>query len=271
MAPRRAARGLHGHLRRPLIVQAVSFSFVASVVDGIPNMSRDRGRRVYDHLRETDSRDVLELGTAHGVSAAYMAAAVQDHQGRVTTVDHVIATRLRDPAPEDVLAHAGVADSVDRVLVEDSSYTWWLKDQIVARSDEASGCQPIYDFVYIDGAHNWTIDGFAFFLVEKLLRPGGWLLLDDLAWSYGVSTSSFGPGQGPEALGLSPSERVTPHMRVVFDLLVCQHPGFSNFRVEDNDWAWAQKLEGGRRSVEHVSTVGWRARVRSVAERAAER
>ncbi len=193
-----------------------------------------------------------------------MAAAVQPDDGRVTTVDHVVATELREPAPGDVLDRAGVAESVDRVLVEDSSYTWWLKDQIVARSDERGTCQPIFDFVYIDGAHDWTIDGLAFFLVEKLLRPGGWLLLDDLAWSHGASTSSFGPGQGPDALGLSEAERATPHMRLVFDLLVCQHPSFSNFRVEDDDWAWAQKLEDGRRSVERVSTVRWRDRARSV-------
>jgi hypothetical protein len=122
--------------------------------------------------------------------------------------------------------------------------------------------------VYIDGAHNWTIDGFAFFLVEKLLRPGGWLLLDDLAWSYGDSGSSFGPGQGPDALGLSAAERALPHMRLVFDRLVAQHPGFSNLRIEDEDWGWAQKDPDGRRSVQRVTTVARTRRVRAALRRA---
>jgi predicted O-methyltransferase YrrM len=163
------------------------FEEIAGRVDGIPNMSRNRARRVYDHLRATGSVDVLELGTAHGVSAAYMAAAVQENGGSVTTVDHVVATRLRDPPPDAVLARAGMTERVKRVLVEDSSYTWWL-GELILQNTRAGACEPIYDFVYIDGAHNWTIDGFSFFLVEKLLRPGGWVLLDDMAWSYGASS-----------------------------------------------------------------------------------
>jgi predicted O-methyltransferase YrrM len=241
----------------------MEFDSVAQVVDGIPNMSRDRARRVYDHLVATRSRQVLELGTAHGVSACYMAAAVESQGGHVTTVDHAVATRLREPQPGDVIERAGLTSRIDRILVEDSSYTWWLKDQITANIGAERICRPIYDFVYIDGAHNWTIDGFSFYLVDKLLRPGGWLLLDDLAWSYGASSSSFGPGQGPDELGLSESERGTPHMRLVFDILVCQSQSFSNFRVEDEDWGWAQKTSDGTRSVKRLSTIGWRERAAS--------
>jgi predicted O-methyltransferase YrrM len=240
----------------------MKFEEVAGRIAGIPNMTPDRARRVYDHLRAHDTVHVLELGTAHGVSAAYMAAAVQEKGGHVTTVDHVIATQLRDPQPAAVLERAGLSDLVTRVLVQDSSYTWWLGEQIAANSSDGI-CRPAYDFVYIDGAHNWTIDGFSFFLVEKLLRPGGWVLLDDMAWSYGASTSSFGPGQGPDALGLSASERGVPHIKLVFDLLVAQHPGFANFLVEDEDWGWAQKTETGPRQVQRTSTAGWRARVGS--------
>ena len=32
---------------------------------------------------------------------------------------------------------------------------------------------PVYDFCYLDGAHDFTIDGMAVYLVEKLLRPAG--------------------------------------------------------------------------------------------------
>lgn len=248
----------------------MDFEKVAAAVEGVPNMSRRRGKRVYDHLRSTGAIDVLELGTAHGVSAAYMAAAVDEAGGRVTTVDHVVATRLRDPQPADVLQRAGLAERVQRVLVPDSSYTWWLGQQILALSS-AGACEPAYDFVYIDGAHNWTIDGFSFFLVEKLLRPGGWLLLDDLAWSYGDSGSSFGPGQGPDALGLSADERAVPHIKLVFDLLVSQHAGFGNFVVEDEDWGWAQKIEGGSRSVQRTSTTGWKQRAEAALRAARSR
>jgi predicted O-methyltransferase YrrM len=59
-------------------------------------MSPWQGRRIYDHLREVGARDVLEIGTAFGVSAGYMAAAVAANGGgRVTTVDRYQFARAR--------------------------------------------------------------------------------------------------------------------------------------------------------------------------------
>jgi predicted O-methyltransferase YrrM len=233
----------------------MEFKTVAMALDGVPLMSAGLGWRVYDHLVAAGSRDVLELGTAHGVSAAYMAAAVQSRGGRVTTVDHVVASGLRRPQPRDVIERAGLSEAVDLVLVEDSSYTWWLKDQIVARTDADGICHPAYDFAYIDGAHNWTIDGLAFYLVSRLLRPGGWLLLDDISWAYATAEPPFGPGQGPDDLRLSAAERQTPHMGLVFDLLIRPHPEFANFRIEDGDWGWAQKRGDGPRAVAGIAEL----------------
>ena len=119
---------------------------------------------------------MLELGTAHGVGAAYMAAA----GANVTTVDFQGAHY--DPSPEQVARRKpGVQVNIVR---EYSSYTWWLKTQVEQRTDEHGNVTPAYDFVYLDGAKNWTIDGLAVILIEKLLRPGGWLLMDDLEWTY---------------------------------------------------------------------------------------
>src|SRR3954471_13421828 len=97
-----------------------SFDEVARAVAGVPFMSPAQGRLVHDHILRTVATDVLELGTAHGVGAAYMAGA----GARVTTVD--FAGAAYDPSPEAVLARAGVADRVT-IVREFSSYTWWLK------------------------------------------------------------------------------------------------------------------------------------------------
>jgi predicted O-methyltransferase YrrM len=224
---------------------------VAAAVRGIPNMKEREGERVSRHLRATGVRDVLEIGTAHGVSAAYMAAALPEG-GRVTSVDSTTAARARTPSAEEVLTRVGVRDKVDLVLVDDSSYTWWLKEQVERRSDAAGNVEPLYDFCYLDGAHNWTIDGLAVVLMEKLLRPGGWLLLDDLGWTY--EGGSHGPDQGPDDLRLSPAERRTPHVRAVFDVIVRPHPAFPECREEDGWWGWAHKDPSAPRRYE-VRTV----------------
>jgi predicted O-methyltransferase YrrM len=202
-------------------------------------MSPDQGRVVYDHVRATRPHEALELGTAHGVGAAYIAAALEPG-ARLVTVD--FAGAAYDPAPEDVLARAGVADRVD-VVREFSSYTWWLKEQVRARSDADGNVEPRFDFVYLDGAKNWTVDGLAVVLVEKLLRPGGWLLMDDLDWTYADD-----PGReatdGVVHRELSEPERTEPHVRAIFDLIVAQHPSFTELRVQDEWWGWARKAPG---------------------------
>ena len=218
-------------------------------------MSAEQGRLVYDHVRTTRPAEVLELGTAHGVGAAYLAAALEDNgHGRLTTVD--FAGAAYEPAPDAVLARAGVAERV-RIVREFSSYTWWLKEQVQARSDRHGNVEPLYDFVYLDGAKNWTIDGLAVVLVEKLLRPGGWLLMDDLDWTYAQD-----PGRdatdGIVHRELSEAERTEPHLRAVFELIVAQHPSFTDVRVQDEWWGWARKAPGEPRrySVETSRPLG---------------
>ena len=93
----------------------MEFEAVAARVEGIPFMSPVLGRRVYEHIRATRPEQTLELGTAHGVSATYIAAALEANgQGHLTTVDHAGADF--DPGPEEVLARAGLAHRVTVVL-----------------------------------------------------------------------------------------------------------------------------------------------------------
>src|SRR5690349_17871614 len=214
------------------------FDEVARAIAGIPFMSPAQGRLVYDHVQQSGAEDVLELGTAHGVGAAYMAAA----GANVTTVDFQGAHY--DPSPEDTARRAGVTFNVVR---EYSSYTWWLKTQVEARSDEHGNVTPAYDFVYLDGAKNWTIDGLAVILIEKLLRPGGWLLMDDLEWTYAQDPHREAT-DGIVHRDLSEPERTQPHLRAVFDLIVAQHPSFTELRREDEWWGWARKHPGAPRT-----------------------
>jgi len=234
----------------------MTFEAIAGRVAGIPFMEPTLARRVYEHIRETRPEGVLELGTAHGVSAAYMGAALESNgRGHVTTVDHGAAAY--DPSPEDVLARAGVGHRVTIVRAH-SSYNWWLMRQIEAASDEHGNCEPAYDFVYLDGAHNFTVDGLAVVLLEKLLRPGGWLLMDDLEWTYRDNPwfePQPGAGGNPAPFGpLSDDERDAGQVRAVFDVVVKQHPAFSRFVDEDAWYGWAQKNPDAPRRYELASS-----------------
>lgn len=217
-----------------------AFHEVADAIAGVPFIDRWHGRALYDHVRESGARDVLELGTAHGASVSYLAAAVAENGGgTVTTVDRY---HFQSPAPEETLAQAGLSGAVDFVRVDHSSYSWWLKEQVQARSDAAGNCDPAYDFVLLDGSHDWHIDGLSVVLVERLMRTGAWLALDDLDWSYARSGVERPPN-------LSADEIAVPHVREIFDVLLRPHPAFSEFRIDDGTWGWARKQPGATRKL----------------------
>src|SRR5438270_876804 len=94
------------------------------------------------------------------------------------------------------------------------------------------------------------VDDHAVVLIEKLLRPGGWLLMDDLEWTYEDNPWIVPSGDGHPLGPLSESERTEPHLRAVFELVVKPHPSFSRFRREDEWYGWAQKIPGAKRRYE---------------------
>ena len=126
------------------------------------------------------------------------------------------------PNLEGLLAKMGLSHLVN-IHREVNSYTWYLKKKIASQSANGS-CEPCYDFCFIDGAKNWTIDGLAFFLVDKLLRAGGWMLFDDYSFTYEKYLRRKEVMDGITIRQLGPDERAEPHVQQIFDLLVRHIP-----------------------------------------------
>src|SRR5436305_1514219 len=141
-----------------------------------------------------------------------------------TSVDHGGAAY--EPSPGALLASAGLAHRVT-IVREHSSYNWFLKQQVEHASDAHGNCRPRYDFCYLDGSKNFNVDGLAVVLIEKLLAPEGWLLMDDLEWTYEDNPWIVPTGDGKPLGPLSDPERREPHLAAVFELVVKQHPSFS--------------------------------------------
>jgi predicted O-methyltransferase YrrM len=207
---------------------------VQSVVRDTPHMTLVQAERMSELIRENHFRTILELGFRHGVSTCYLAAALQAHGGgKVVTID-LEAARHVSPSIVQLLSELHLSDYVD-VHFEPTSYTWRLMRFL--EQDPV----PLFDLCYIDGAHNWFVDGFAFFLVDKLLRPGGLMVFDDLDWTYANSPSLR---RSNFVQNMPPDERTTPQVRKVYELLVKTQPGYGEFMAKDN-WAYARKLSAG--------------------------
>lgn len=225
----------------------MKFEAVKARVAGVPYISSELARDIFDFIIDAQPRQCLELGFGHGTSSCFIAAALEEvGHGHLTAVDLLPARQWQTPSIEDLLSRTGLKQWVE-VVREPTSYTWFLKRKIMEQSADGA-CRPIYDFCFIDGAKNWTVDSAAFFLVDKLLRPEGWLLFDDLQWSY---ASKLKEGKrisdGISLSGMGPDEIEEPHIELIFQLLVMQHPDYANFHVKDNWFAWAQKTRAGNR------------------------
>lgn len=217
------------------------FGDAAATLEGIPYTPPAKGRFLYDLVVERRPRRILELGFAHGVSTCYLAAAAEEiGECEVHAVDLEQSASL-DPKLEDLATSLGLGDLI-RVERELSSYTWFLKRTIEAHTADHV-CTPQYDLVFIDGPKDWTNDGCAFFLADKLLRPNGTILFDDYAWSYRAHEVATGRTheRGYVFEQMSEEEFAEPHVKAIFELLVMQHPGYSEFEIVDDNVAMARK------------------------------
>lgn len=225
----------------------MKFDEIASLVGHVPYIPRHNARFLYDLIVKENMTRILELGIAHGTATCYMAAALQElGRGRITAVDLIAAKDWFKPTAEEQLKTTGLTAYAEVIRMQ-TGYTWFLHNEI-RKNTSNNRCREIYDLCIIDGPKNWTIDGAAFFFADKLLKPNGWILLDDYSWTYADSDKKRQATDGIVHRELSKEERETPHIKEVFELLVRQHPDYTNFSVIDKEhWALAQK-RGRRKS-----------------------
>jgi predicted O-methyltransferase YrrM len=97
------------------------------------------------------------------------------------------------------------------------SYNWSLIKQI----ERVPG--PVYDYIYLDGAHTVTHDALAFFLCDRLLKVGGCIDFDDYFWS--VSKSRW---MANDRYDFMTEEQVQEQqIKLVIDTLVVPDPRYA--------------------------------------------
>lgn len=228
----------------------MKFEDIASKVSGIPFISKSNAQRLYNLILSENIDNILELGFAHGTATCHMAAALEEKnaKGLVTAVDLIEKKDHYKPPIEELLRITNLENRV-RVVREQTGYVWFLHEEIAENTNDGM-CNPIYDLCIIDGPKNWAIDGAAFFMADKLLKTGGWLIFDDYNWTYDAADKRRTQTDGITHRQLSDRERTIPHIKEVFELLVMQHPGYGQFEIlPDSDWAIAQKVGGNEKAV----------------------
>jgi predicted O-methyltransferase YrrM len=186
-------------------------------------------------LLEREQQPVIcEVGIGIGATTAAICRLLAN-RGTYHLFDY--ASRLDDLKPDlDALGFTNVVyqGNTQRKL---DSYNWALARMLQARR-AAEGPVPLFDFVFLDGAHAFHHDAPATLLLKELLKPGGVILFDDYDWSFAISPT-LNPSVYPATREAYSDEQIeTPHVRLICDLFMDHDPDY-------------QKLDIGYRSHEH--------------------
>jgi predicted O-methyltransferase YrrM len=214
-----------GYVSKPLKTAAEARQVVGDAGGGT---SPARGEELHDFVRTHGCTRCLELGFANGVGSVYIATALEANgAGKLTSVD-IPSALERQPLARELVEAAGLTHRVE-LVVDPDSYVWWLRRQLREHL-QGDRIVPVYDFVFLDGAHTWDTDGLAFAAIDRLVMPGGWVLFDDLDWLPSDRAFSNVPDDTLDV----------PHIRDIWDLLVCTDPSYDELRL-DGAWGYAHK------------------------------
>lgn len=213
-------------------------------------MGEEQAAYLRDFIVKRELRDLLEIGFYQGKSSAYLAAILEDRggPGHLTTIDRVSA-KAKTPGIDELLGTLELSHRATPLWAE-RSYTWELGRMV------RDGKRALYDLCYFDGGHTWDLTAFGFVLVDMLLKPGGWIIFDDLDWTIEKSLAKREAGESSYAK-YSADELQARNVRMVFETIV-PHLGYTS-RSEERAFHWgiARKPMGGRLSrVRDILPIG---------------
>lgn len=174
--------------------------------------------RTVDLVRWSGARCVAEVGVYRGYTSRLLAECIGEG-GELHLFDFAdcvtaVAEELKAAGHENVVAHPNSRRAMD-------SYNWSLMRMLEEHPE------PLFDYVFLDGAHTWPIDALAFCLLDRLLKPGGYIDFDDYGWTLDRSPT-MRPSVHPVTAELYTEEQMSmPHVRLIIDLLVRRDPRYT--------------------------------------------
>ena len=174
--------------------------------------------RTVEFFAATGCRRYAEVGVYRGDTVLRIAELMAgDGEVHVFDFDDRLAPvveRLSAAGHANVVAHPNSRRLMD-------SYNWSLM-RLLAEHDG-----PVFDYVFLDGAHTWALDALAFCLIDRLLAPGGYVDFDDYSWTL-AGSPSMRPEVFPDVRRLYSDEQINrAQIALVVDLLVRRDPSYS--------------------------------------------
>ena len=100
-----------------------------------------------------------------------------------------------------------------------NSYAWTLANLILSLRNSGQSTE-LFDCVYLDGAHAFQHDAPACVILNNMIKPGGFLVFDDVNWTFNKSPT-VNPLRNPSILERYSAEQLdTPHVDLIIKVFM---------------------------------------------------
>lgn len=162
-------------------------------------ISRREGKFIQDIIAEIKPVVSLEVGLAHGISALFICDALKNIPNSRHIVIDPFQLRGGPPGTDWESSWQGLGlHNLREASFEDMIEFYDLPSHQVLPQLEAK--KTMIDFAFIDGWHTFDYALIDFFYIDRMLRTGGIVVLDDAHWPsirklcrYIVSNRSYTP------------------------------------------------------------------------------
>ncbi|MGE8943336.1 class I SAM-dependent methyltransferase [Leptospira interrogans] len=101
-----------------------------------------------------------------------------------------------------------------------NSYAWKLA---MTLKEAGKAC---FDLAFLDGAHTFVHDAPATCMLKELVKPGGYIVFDDVYWTFARSPTMNPTKRSDIAEKYSEEQINTPHIKLIIQTLVLTDPRF---------------------------------------------
>ena len=113
------------------------------------------------------------------------------------------------------------------------SYAWTLASMVLSMRNAGQSTEA-FDFVYLDGAHSYQYDAPSCVILKEMIKPGGYLVFDDMYWSF-MKSPVMNPTKKPDIKNHYSDEQLEqPHIEMVVKLFMETDARFKQVYLNDN-------------------------------------
>jgi predicted O-methyltransferase YrrM len=185
-------------------------------------------------LSSCTGQSFLEIGIGSGPRIERMQL-ILDNEIRYTGCDFKSVCSMHQ---KELELRGMLGDKIRFVGNEVGTYSWTLFEFM--QSNEQ------FDVIFIDGHHTFYVDLPAFILAHYLLKPGGYLLIDDITWTLSFLRRNLAQNFGEwcfyrnmyDFSQYDKEQQNIPHVEMIAEGLLLSRMGYSKVEKYSIPYRW---------------------------------